>query len=246
MMKYVLCLLLFFSTHVSAKTIIKVGAYNYPPFVEWRNGKPLGLINDFVTILNNNQDKYIFSIVETTSNRRYYDLENKYYDIIFFENILWSWDKSKVHVSKIFLQGGEVFIAKKIPGRNQSYFSDIKNKRIRAYHGYHYAFLDYSTDPKDLKKWNVELTQSHDGNIQAVIDDRADLAMITLDYLKVLFKTKPTLKNEIIVSSKFDQTYKHSAMIRTNSNIQLEEVNALLVKIQSDPAFKSIFLSMGQ
>ncbi len=246
MMKYLYLLLLIFSVTVSAKTTIKVGAYNYPPFVEWRNGRPHGLINDFVRILNNNQSKYDFVIVETTSNRRYYDLENKFYDIIFFENILWSWDKSKVQVSKIFLQGGEVFIAKKVAGRDQSYFSDIKNKRIRAYHGYHYAFLDFSTDPKDLKKWNVELTQSHDGNIQAVIEDRADLAMITLDYLKVLFKKKPALKNEIIVSTKFDQTYKHSAMIRTNSNIKLEEVNNLLVKIQSDPEFKSLFLSMGQ
>ena len=246
MMKYLYLVLLFFSLAVSAKTTIKVGAYNYPPFVEWRNGKPHGLINDFVRILNNNQTKYEFIIVETTSNRRYYDLENKFYDIIFFENILWSWDKSKVQVSKIFLQGGEVFIAKKVAGRDQSYFNDIKNKRIRAYHGYHYAFLDFSTDPKDLKKWNVELTQSHDGNIQAVIEDRADLAMITLDYLKVLFKKNPSLKQEIIVSKKFDQTYKHSAMIRMNSNIQLEEVNNLLVKIQSDPEFKSLFLSMGQ
>lgn len=243
MMKYLLILLLFFSNQISAKTTIKVGAYNYPPYTEWKNGKPKGLINDFVRILNKSQDKYNFSIVETTTGRRYYDLENKYYDIIFFENILWSWDKNKVQVSKIFLEGGEVFITKKVPGRNQSYFSDIKNKRIRAFHGYHYAFLNYSTDPKDLKKWNVEATQSHDGNIQAIIENRADIAMITLDYLKVLFKKRPKLKDEIIVSTKFDQAYKHSAIIRADSNIPLEEVNSLLVKIKNNPEFKTIFLS---
>lgn len=246
MMKYLLILLLLISTQLSAKTTIKVGAYNYPPYAEWRNGKPQGLITDIVRILNNSQDKYSFSIVETTTNRRYYDLENKYYDIIFFENILWSWDKTKVQASKIFLEDGEVFIAKKVPGRKQSYFNNLKNKRIRAYHGYHYAFLNYSTDPKDLKKWNVEITQSHDGNIQAVIEDRADIAMITLDYLKVLLKKRPSLKDEIIVSTKFDQVYKHSAIIRTNSSIPLEEVNSLLVKMKNSSEFKSIFRSGDQ
>lgn len=244
MKKSFLLLLLILSSHLYARTSINVGAYDYPPFVQWQNGKPVGLINDFVKILNTNQTKYTFKIVETTSNRRFYDLENKYFDIIFFENILWNWNKDKVQSSYVFLSGGEVFITKNKPGRDQTYFNDLQNKTIRGFLGYHYAFLNYSTDPQFTKKWKLEFTNSHDGNIQAVVDERAELAIITKEYLNFFFKKMPHLEKEILISRKFDQVYNHSAIVRRNGRIQINEVNDLLNKIKNDPEFKNIFLTL--
>lgn len=232
------------SYSLSAKELIKVGAYDWPPYMEWKSGIASGLLLDYVELLNKNQNHYTFKIVETSPNRRYEDLYKQHYDVIFFESVAWGWDKNLVYSSEQFLKGGEFFIAKKISGRTQSYFNDLKNKTIKAFLGYHYAFLNFSTDPQVLKKWNVELSNSHDGNIQAVLEGRADLAIVTYEYLHLLLKKNPALKKDIIVAKKMDQIYNHSAIALHNGKINKTDLSALLKKITKDASFKKIFKSI--
>ncbi len=222
---------------MAERTEIKVGAYDYPPFMEWKNGKPTGLLLILTSLLNEKQSKYQFVIVETSAKRRYQDLYKKYYDVIFFENIDWSWAKSQVVASQTFLKGGELFIAKKERDRNQKYFFNLKGKLIRGFLGYHYAFLNFSTDPSVLKEWNIELTNSHDGNIISVIEGRADLAIVTREYLYYYFQKHPKAKDEILVSNKMDQIYQHTAIMRTDDKLKIKELNELLAEVKKDSTF---------
>ena len=242
-LKAILALFLFLTCSLqvlAARTEIKVGAYDWPPYVIWKKGHPTGLILNYVNILNRNQNQYKFVVVETSPNRRYEDLYKNHFDIIFFESIDWEWDKKRVIHAYQHLHGGEIFIAKKGKNRTQTFFHDLKNKSIRGFVGYNYAFLNFSTSPQDLKKWNVEMTNSHDGNIQAVLEGRADLAIVSYEYINLYLKKKPLIKNELIFSTKMDHVYEHSAIALHKGKINLKDMSALLLKIKSDPDFKKL------
>lgn len=245
MLKFTVLLISFlFSLSLKADTaIIRVGAYDFPPFIEWKNGPEKGLLNEFLKLLNEEQNKYHFTIIETSPNRRYQDLYLGRYDVIFFESKEWEWDKSSVPVSfsDIFLTGGELFVAKNVPGRNQDYFKTLKDKKIRAYLGYHYTFLNFSTNPKDHIGWKVEFTNSHDGNIKAVIEERVDLAVVTREYLNVFLQKNPDIKDDIIISHRLDQVYQYMAITLPKGKISPGELNYLINKIKKGQKFKKLF-----
>lgn len=242
----VVCFILFlfgFSSNVLAsRTVVNIGGYNYPPFIEWKSGRPKGIMVALTDMLNETQKKYRFNLVETSANRRYEDLRYKNFDVIFFENIQWGWDKNEVLASKVFLQGGEVFITKTGPGKNQTYFNDLKNKSIRGILGYHYSFANFSTEPAYLKKWNLQLTNSIEGNITSVLDSRSDLAIVTKEYLDIFLKRNPEAKKMILVSERLDQIYRHTVLVRKYSIITVKEINDLLDKIKRDKMFNDILL----
>lgn len=212
--------------------IVKVGAYEFPPFVSWQASIPSGLLVELLQEFNHSQNKYNFQLVETSPKRRYEDLKNKIYDIIFFENIHWGWGNLPVSASNVFLVGAEVFITRQTGKKTQSYFDNLNNKTIRGILGYHYGFASFSTDPQVLKKWKLELTNSHEGNIMAVIEERTDLAIVTKEYLDFFLKNNPLLKKKILISQKQDQIYRHSVIVRNNAIISVQEINALLAKIK--------------
>lgn len=230
-----LILLLCFTTSLafSESKIVKVGAYEFPPFVSWQAGVPVGLVVELLKEFNHSQNKYHFQLIETSAKRRYEDLKNKIYDIIFFESIHWGWISFPVNASNVFLVGGEVFITRQTGKKTQSYFDDLFNKTIRGILGYHYGFAHFSTDPQVLKKWKLELTNSHEGNIMAVVEERADLAIVTKKYLDIFLKTNPLLKEKILISQKQDQIYRHSVIVRNNAVISVQEINMLLAKIKN-------------
>lgn len=220
------------------RVLIKVGAYDFPPFIEWKRGPQTGVLAEFIKLLNQVQKDYYFEIVETSPNRRYQDLYQNLYDVIFFENEQWGWDKSKVSITGQFHQGGEVFIAKKVKGRGRDYFDELKGKSIRGYLGYHYAFVNFTTDPLILKEWNIELTTSHEGNIQAVLDERTNLAIVTKEFLDIYLLKNPRHKKWLLVSPQMDQVYKHSAILRKNGKIGVEKLRQLINRVKRRMKFK--------
>jgi ABC-type amino acid transport substrate-binding protein len=244
MKKLVLFTFIFLSLNTYAEKIrVKIGGYDFPPFIEWNSGKPNGIMVSLTDLLNREQNKYIFELVETSPNRRYEDLHNKVYDIIFFESIHWGWTQEDVNVSNVFLIGGEVFITKSDSSKNQNYFNNLKNKTIRGILGYHYQFANFSTDPDVLKQFNMELTNSHEGNIVAVLEGRSNLAIVTKEYLDIYLKKHPGAIKNLLVSQKMDQVYKHTVLIRKTSPISVKEINSLLKKIQSDRSLQKILIN---
>lgn len=231
-MKLVMLFLFFlFQFSIMAKEVVKVGAYNFPPFIEWRENTPLGHTVNIVAELNKIQNKYLFELVETTAQRRYEDYEQKRFDLIIFESKFWGWNNIDIQTSQVFMKGGEVFIALK-KDRKQSYFNDLKSKSIKGISGYHYAFLNFSTSEDVLAKYRIEMTNTHEGNIKAVIEERVDIAIITKEYLDFFLEKNPEYKNKILISKKYDQIYNHTILLRPNIPLKIEEVNRLLKQIK--------------
>ncbi len=218
--RYIASLLLFLLTIIPGqatvrKVQVQVGGYEFPPFVIVKDGKTTGLTFDFIRELNRFQNKYIFKFILTTPNRRYSDFNKKYFDLLFFESKHWGWDSYETESSNIFLKGGEVYIARHQPGRDQSYFKVLHNKKLLGILGYHYRFANFESDPTKLKKrFDIGLTSTHSGNILSIIFGRADIAIVTESYLKMFLFRHPHYRHKLIISEHYDQEYHHSILIR--------------------------------
>lgn len=242
-----LCLQIILVCSRAFSETVKVGGYIFPPFVEQTGEQPVGLTLDLIEAMNGFQKEYRFTFISTSSKRRYQDFDSGKYDVIFFESIYWGWeDKKDIEASKVFLKGGEVYITKVGPSKNQSYFDDFQGKTIAAYLGYHYGFANFNADAQTLGKlFNIELSRAHKGNILKVLSDRVDIAVITKSYLDIHLKLYPEHKVQLLVSTKYDQIYQHTTLIRKNAKPSVEEMNALLTEMENTGALAKLWKKYG-
>ena len=224
-----LCLAMLFSATLPAaeKITVKVGGYEFPPFVE--RGGTNGIVSELIKKINRNQDKYHLVFVETSANRRYRDLEDKKYDLIFFEDEAWSWGKSKVQYLKtdVVINGGEVFIALNKNSRDQKYFDSFENKKIRAIFGYHYNFANMKTDPEILRKKGISLSESNEENLKDLLKERVDIVVINSFVLDNYLKKDKDLKNKLVISTNRDQTYNLRILLNKTSPVSALEIESL-------------------
>ena len=212
-----------------APKIVRIGGYDFPPYVEEASGKFTGLTLDLIEMMNAFQSKYRFEFVSTSSMRRYQDFTDGMYDVILFESVDWGWNDMPVDVSRVYARDCEVFVATTLPGRTQAYFDDLKGKYLRVYLGYHYPFAGYNADPAYLlRAFNARTTVSHEANIQSVIAGRADVAVVTQAYLRKYLRDHPAQIPRLLVSDRIAQTYHHTALVRKNTEPSVGEINALL------------------
>lgn len=226
---------------------ILVGGYEFPPYVMSKSKNEYqGLTLDLIELLNQKQTKYSFRFVPTSSSRRYHDMKTGRYQIIAFESKSWGWSPELVDSSKIFHKGGEVFVALNVPQRNQSYFKDLKNKRIRGIRGYHYGFLGLSTGAKAIKGFNIEFTNTHDGNIRAVMSKRADIAVVPKEYLDLYLHENPEDQKLLLISKDFDQIYELGILVSTEQKaIQAADINKMIEGILKDGSWNNVLRKKG-
>jgi len=232
---------------LQAAETIKVGGYVFPPFVERLADHYSGLTLDLIEAMNDYQKTYRFTFVSTSAKRRYRDFDEGEYDMIFFESIAWGWGKkTAVHASKVFLKGGEVYITKASSDKSQGYFNDFKGKSIAGYLGYHYGFAGFNADERFLReKFNVELSSTHEGNILRVLRDRVDMAVVTKSYLDTYLKKHPEHKALLLISSRLDQTYKHTILLRKNKKPFMKEMNKLLTDMEKSGILDRLWEKYG-
>jgi len=238
--------IVFFTINALAQVTIKVGGYHFPPFVEWNNIQYSGLTLDLLEQMNQFQKKYKFVFIPTSSKRRYIDFKTYSFDVLFFECIQWGWQNQPLESSRVFLKGGEVYITKKTPDKTQDFFSDFKGKSILGYLGYHYGFANFNADEQFLKSnYNAEMTLSHDGNIRAIVKGRADIAVITISYLKRFLLTHPEVNDQILISDKKDQIYNHTILMRKHGPISATDMNLLLDDLEKNSILPILFKKYG-
>lgn len=238
-------LLFVFSIDVNASEVL-VGGYSFSPFAEKVDGKFEGIALDVIKEMNALQDTYVFKFVPTSSKRRYRDFDHGDFDLIMFENIQWGWAGKSIEKSDIFYQGGEVYIASAVPGRGQDYFNDLKGKRILGYLGYHYGFANFNVDEAFLKQqFNANMTITHEGNIRSVAAGRADIAVVTISFLKKYLHHHPEVAEKILISQNLDQQYNHTMLMRSNTPPTIDEINALIQQMKDEGIFTNIFESYG-
>ena len=245
---FFICLFLCVALQVQARAplIVKVGGYAFPPFVDLSGKHPAGITLDLIRELNAVQDRYRFTFVPTSPKRRYHDFQQGAYDIIFFENILWGWEALPVEISNVFLTGGEVYIARSLPGRGQAYFDTLEGKSKAGILGYHYGFANFDASPALLRdKYHLQLLTDHRLLIDTVLNGKADLAVVTASYLSYYLKRHPEVIPGLIISKKYDQAYKHTALIRKGTRPGADEINRLLTLLEEKGRLKKTWEKYG-
>lgn len=238
---------LFFAGSALSKEIISVGGYVFPPFVtKGDNGEAQGLTLDLINAFNAHQDKYHFEFRFTSPKRRYSDFDRKHFDYIFFENTKWGWENHPVKASKVYLKGGERYIALNKPERDQSYFEQVGNKMLVGILGYHYGFADYVSDQVFLqKRFNIRLTPNHHASIQMILRNLGEVAIVTESYLAQHFKRYPDDRDKILVSDKYDQIYEHTILARHPMTPSIDEINSYLDELESNGTLKQLWRIYG-
>lgn len=233
---------------VMAAEIVRVGGYDFPPFVETEAGSPKGLTVDLIATLNKRQSDYDFRFVPVSARRRYADLGAARFDVMFFESPEWEWAEKghPVDFSNVFLRGGEVFIAAARPGRSQDYFADLKDKRIVGILGYHYGFANFNADPEYLgRSFGMKLVNTHRSGIEMVLADRVELGVVTDSYLWSYLSRNPDAAGKLLVSDRYDQLYNHRILVRRNGPVSVAAVNRLLADMEKDGTLDRLWRRTG-
>lgn len=242
-----LSILSLFSTEVSAKEIVKVGLYHFPPFAVIEKGQVTGTAVDMIREMNRFQKKYQFVVFPTTPRRRYLDFKKGRYDMLIFESIHWGWKKYSVDASNVFLKGGEVYVALAKPGRGEGFFSDFESKKMVGMLGYHYGFAKFNANPKHLeRRFSMNLTNDHERNIKLILSGkRGDIAVVTQSYLSQYLLKNPVAKRKLLISKQLDQEYNHTILIRRGIQPTVKEINRLLKNMERKGRLKPLWKALG-
>lgn len=222
---------------VQAKTIVRVGGYEFPPYIELHQGVANGFTIDLIQQLNQSQSDYHFEFVLTTPNRRYQDYQHQLFDAILFEDVDWGWRQREIAIdhSTAFAKDDEIFIALKSATEHQSWFDDLADKTIAGILGFHYKLANYHTDPSLLAEYyNMLLLNNHRVSIELVLKQRADMAVVTRSFLYHYLKEHPGIKQQLIISERVDQTYKHQLLIHPDHALTMQQFYQLVHKTLSD------------
>jgi ABC-type amino acid transport substrate-binding protein len=225
----------------TAQQVVKVGGYDFPPFVDKAPGAA-SLTLDLIAALNAYQKKYHFEFVETSSKRRFINFDERKYDLIFFESIDWGWQGREVEASDVIMQGGTVYITRADKYKDQRYFDDLTGKSIWGILGYHYGFANFNSDYEFLKKtFNAHMTTSQDGLIEAAVSGRADVSVVVKEYLYIYLTRHPDVRKKILVSKKYDAVNYYTILARKGGNPDIGEINKLLSDLDNAGILKKIW-----
>lgn len=228
-------------------TQVRVGGYQFAPFVEFgTDGLATGLTLDLIDAMNRFQREYHFVFVPTEPTLRYKEFIAQRFDMLLFENKAWGWQQLPIESSQPYLSGGERYIARALPGRDQTYFASLADKRLVGIRGYHYRFANFDSDPERLQRqFNINLIDSNAGSIRMVLSGRADIAIVTQSFLMRYFQSYPKLRNQLLVSDHFDQRYQHTALIRKGLKPSAQDLDALLAAMQQAGTLAQLWEKYG-
>ena len=226
---------------------VKVGLAHFPAFVvvDERNNFS-GIAVDMIEVMNQFQDEYRFVIYKTTPERRHLDFRIGAYDVSLFDDIRWGWHEFDVEASRVYLMGGELYIARAKPGRDQSFFSNFEEKKMVGILGYHYQFAGFNSDPAYLKQnYSMVLYQNPESIVRRVIAGKGDVAVITKSYLDYFLKQNSFYKRMLLISDTYDQIYSHTFIVRKNIKITAEDINELLDEMEAEGVLEPLWEKYG-
>lgn len=201
---------------VFAKTMVRVGAYQFPPYIELEHGLAKGFTVELIRQLNRLQQDYQFELVLTTPIRRHQDYQQGLFDAIFFEDPYWGWVQRGIEInhSPAFAKDDEVFIALASNASSQQWFEDLDDKTIAGILGFHYQIANYETDPEILaQKYRMTLVSDHQASIELVLKQRTDTAIVTRSFLHQYLLSNPEQAGNIMISERIDQSYQHQLLL---------------------------------
>ena len=223
----------------AAEREIRVGVYHFPPIAKVNQDHRLeGLLADVLAALATLNPQYRFRIVHTSPKRRYLDFDARLYDVIFFESADWQWRNKPALISPPLLQDEDLFIALAKPGRDQSFFHHLDQRRIVARAGYHYAFADFETDPVKLQqRFHIEFSDSNHRTLQLIKADRpsvAEIGLINHAYLMTHLAQHPEDRDRFLIREQPDQIYRLSVIANPAGPVTTRDILQMLTPLVAD------------
>ncbi|WP_252274102.1 transporter substrate-binding domain-containing protein [Pseudomonas subflava] len=226
---------------------VLIAAVHFPPYVIKPEEDPhRGLLGDLVKSLNQVQSRHRFALRATSLNRRFEDFRKARIHVAIFENPDWNWQGVAGTRVELGLEDSEVLVARRERGRDQHYFDNLKDKRLALFNGYHYGFADFNSDPQWLEAhFNPVITYSHESNLKLLLRGRADVALITRSWLGARMREQPQLREELLISAKEDQRYRHYAILSPKAPISADEFRAAMEQLRQNGELQRIFAPYG-
>lgn len=243
-----LLILVQFTQLVFAKTPVRVGAYEFPPYVEVTKEKASGFTIELIALLNQIQQDYHFELVMTTAVRRHQDFQQGLFDALFFEDVNWGWQQRGIILqqSAAFAQDDEVFIALRSQAKSQLWFDDLKGKTIAGILGYHYRIADYQTAPALLaSQYQMIPVTEHDASIELVLKQRVDTAIVTRSFLFQYLNLRPQYQEVLLVSERIDQSYQHQLLLHSEHPLKIDMLYQWVQQLLQQPELKNVFAKHG-
>lgn len=244
-----LCLLCWpIASSADTREQVLVGLYHFPPFIVKENDTLSGVAIDLLQAMNEAQIEFRFTPIAISPVTRHQILELGRIDMSMFEQPEWGWKGRNVYMSDVIHDGAEVYIALALPGRSQSYFDQLKGKRMIGVRGYHYSFAGFNSDPAYLEQnYKMQLTPSNLGSIQMVLrGNRGDIAVVTRSFLAQYLAMHPDDRDRILVSEKLDQRYQLRIALRKGLRLSIERLNQLLAKLKDRGIIDRLWMPIDQ
>lgn len=242
-----LLLVLTNSDEAMAREIVRVGVYEYAPYVmSADDGSYYGLTPDLIALLNESQDAYEFTLYPVSAKRRYQAFSHGDFDMIFFESPDWDWQHTELQISAPFNADGEVYVALNDPGRSQDYFDNLQDLRLLGVLGFHYGFAGRNADENYLRDhYRITLSWSNQKTLQLLCERHGDIAIVNRSFLAYYLRHNPDKENALLVSDHYDQIYQHHILISPEFIPGAEQMNHLLAELKQDGRLKTLFAGYG-
>lgn len=209
--------------------VLRVGVYEFAPFAKEKCKK--GIVIDFLEYVRSQEPNLEYELFITNSHRRQRDLLGRKYDIIFFEDLSWSWEPygEKIRWGEPIKLGDELFAMradKKIfEGKIQD---NLQGRRVRIHQGYHYNFLGNEKDLKQLRKNNISAGLSDEDNFKDLLAGRVDIVAVNSFWVKERRRTHPYDFEGIILDNIDNQSYKLRVIWHPEIEDQAQKMQAHL------------------
>lgn len=243
-----LTLLMLFLPPAFAKIPVRVGAYEFPPYVQFQQEHVTGFTLELITQLNQLQQTYHFELVMTTAMRRHQDFQQGLFDALFFEDINWGWQQRAIELqqSPAFAKDDEVFIALRSKAASQQWFDDLSGKSMAGILGYHYRIADYQTDPELLSSQYLLIpVTDHHASIELVFKQRTDTAIVTRSFLSQYLDLNPQYRETLLISERIDQSYQHQLLLRAEHPLDIATLYQWVQHLLQQPALQHALAQQG-
>ncbi|WP_221074468.1 hypothetical protein [Agarivorans aestuarii] len=227
---YLWGLVLLWPLFSSAKQLIeiKVGGYDFPPYVthDVSSNRSSGVTLDIIRALNHLQDDYSFRFVSTSRHHRHAAFSRQRFELILFENLQWGWQKFNVQQSLALVLDRNLLLTQQD--------HDYQQKGLfLPEHQYSVVLFDELHQREHLSDEGFAVrTCSHVMNcVKLVLKGRVDFAMVNESYYLPLTRQRPSILESLKQVENFSPVYSLHALVHKDSRLSVEQLNVFFEQL---------------
>ncbi|GAJ48548.1 putative ABC transporter substrate-binding protein [Aeromonas salmonicida subsp. masoucida NBRC 13784] len=133
-----------------------------------------------------------------------------------------------------------------MPGRDQTFFEHIDQRKLIGVTGYHYGFADFNANADALKqRFRITLVKDSATAIQGLFKERGEVAILNLAYLNQFSQQYPELATQLLRSDKWDQQYELRALLSPTADISTRQLETWLAELKKSGTLARLWTKYG-